>query len=444
MNLYEHRHTFHNYRYKPERYETLLQRLWHFHDQRPLPPRLNRLTREGVYYVRRVRDVHLAPRPVDGRDEYGDPVVPRQSFLAPRRAFRPPELEAVEARFRELHAMNEYLYNGDGSWEQHEYSSAYGAGIPIEAVAYRVLGYLRAYEAFGDPVFLRRAREGGDYLLRERVFADGHLRLEVHLVVELVYTFAGLALLALHRQDPGRADYLDAAGRIGDRLVEEHCTGCSDHAVMPAQLLGPLYRLTGQDRYLKAALRRVSKYAVALQLPYGGWTGADSFVWYHSIITRSAMAAYAATPNTLAYYAKKDRLARCVTAGLNRVLAGQDESGRVKTGRGDITWDYNYTGHTVRWEGGRLVPTASDLRQYTGPDELDLLVSAFEDLAVQPAAIAAHGYAGAMLDRTEVRRADFDTFAVGRYAGFLARLGGLSEQTRRKVGAAPATDRIAA
>ena len=65
--------------------------------------------------------------------------------------------------------------------------------------------------------------------------------------------------------------------------------------------------------------------AVAFQLPYGGWRGADSWIGYHSSIARSVIDTYVALPNTLETYAKKDRLARCITAALNRLLVGQQE-----------------------------------------------------------------------------------------------------------------------
>lgn len=434
MEFYKHRTTFHNYRYKPETYSSVGQRLWHFHDQHPLPPFVNRRLREVMRQYRRLRTVVLAPTVRGERDEFGDVLAPRQTFLAPCTDFVPPSLEKVEARFRDLHQLNEYLYNGDGSWEQHVYSSAYGSGVAIEEVAFRIQGYLAAYEIFGDPIYHQRAVEGGEYILRERLFADGHLRLESHMVTELEYTFAGCGLLALHQNDPVRTDWLDAARRIGDRLVEEHCTGCSDHATMPAQLLGPLYQLTGDASYLKAALQRVFRYAVDLQLPYGGWTGPDSFIWYHSIITKSVLSAYVATPNTLAYYAKKDRLARCLTAGINRLLAAQDETGQIKMGRGEQTWDYSYADHMVTFEDGNLVHAPFELHRYTGPYELDLLMAAFERLAVQPAAVAAMGYAELMLQQTEYGRADFETFAMGRCAQFLSRLARGSKQTQREVG----------
>jgi hypothetical protein len=425
---------FHEYRYRPVTPAGLYERLWQLHDDHPLPEWLDRPLREALYLGRRLRHALATPRPRDGRDEHGDPIPPRQEIVEPVRLFQAPSLEQVRARFQALHAMNEHLYHGDGSWEPHRYMFLYGAGIPIEEVAFRVLGYLDAYSAFGEPEYLARALEGGRYLLERRVFADGHLRLQGHMVVDLCYTFAGRALLALWRHDPSVEAYRTAALAIGDRLVEHHIAGSLDHAAIPAQLLGPLYRLTGRRRYLDAALKRVLRSAVAFQLPYGGWAGEGSWTWYHAIIARSAMEAYVSTPNTLRYYAKLDRIARCITAALNRMLLAQDAEGRIKMGRGREELDYNYTDYAATFDGERFRPATFTLRDYSGHEELDLLASAYEELGVQQAIPAAHGYARFLLAREAVVRVEFDTHAVGRYAAFLVWLHGRSEQTRRELG----------
>ncbi len=433
--------TFHCYRYRPAAYKGLYKRLWHFHDRHPLPAPLNRAAREVLYHARRARLRLTTPAPRDGRDEFGDPVVPRQRYLPPAQPFQSVPLDLVRARFRELHAANEHLYSGDGSWIPHPRMPLYGAGVPIEEVSERILGYLAAHEAFGDPVYLERAEEGGRYLLERRLFADGHLRLEGHLVVELVYTYAGRALLALWERDRSASEYLDGATLIADRLLEEHYGGALDHVAKPAQLLAPLYRLTGREEYLAAALKRALR-VVRFQLPYGGWPGDDARMWYHSIIARSVIDTYVATPNTLAHYAKKDRLARCVTAALNRVLAAQDEDGRIKIGRGDGTRDPLFAEYEdqfaricVRFTGSGFVPERLPLSDYVGVDQMDLLVGAFEELAVQPAAVAAHGYARVAVRAPAINRLEFETHLVGRYAQFLHRLSKTNPHLREKLGA---------
>ena len=57
---------FHHYRAKPKRY-TPYDRLWHWHDNHPLPPRLNKVARELLYYGRRLKQKIVTPRPRHGR-----------------------------------------------------------------------------------------------------------------------------------------------------------------------------------------------------------------------------------------------------------------------------------------------------------------------------------------------------------------------------------------
>jgi hypothetical protein len=288
-------------------------------------------------------------------------------------------------------------------------------------------------------VFLKRAQEGGRYLLERRLFANGHLRLEAHLVIELEYAYAGCALLALWEHDRAQTEYLRAAIKIGDRLVEEHIGGAIDHALKVAQLLGPLYRLTGNETYLRAVLRR-SLRAVALQLPYGGWPGQDSRIWYHCIIARGLIDAYVVTPNTLAYYTKRDRIARAITAALNRVLLSQSETGEVKIDRGNRDTNQWFACHerlllrsTVSFTGGQFVPASLSLRDFVPRDVIDFLTAAFDELAVQPAAIAVHGAALVLMESSAFHRLEFETYMVGRYAQFLKGVTQLNSETAKRL-----------
>lgn len=430
---------FHHYRYRAP-CTSLYGFVWTWHDEHPLPTPLNKAAREALYWGRRLRQRLVTPKPQDGRDEYGDPVASRYGYPQPRRPFSPIPLEDVEARFREIHDANELLYNGDGSWVPHPLMPLHGSGIPIEEVSERVLGYLAAYEAFGDPSYLRRAEEGGRYLLDRRVFANGHLRLEAHLVIELEYAYAGRALLALWEQDRSRSEYLDAACLIGDRLMEEHIGGAIDHALKATQFLAPLYRATGREAYLRVALRRASR-ALALQLPYGGWPGGDRRIWYHCIIARGLIDTYVAAPNTLKYYVKRDNLARSITAALNRVSHAQAPDGSVKVGRGDGSRDPLFETtqdvlekHSCNLVGGRFVRAPLRLQDYPIRDVIDFLTAAFEELAIEPAAIAAHGHAAVAMRAPAFHRLEFETYAIGRYAQFRSRLERLNTHTRHRVG----------
>ena len=151
------------------------------------------------------------------------------------------------------------------------------------------------------------------------------------------------------------------------------------------------------------------------------------------MIARGVMATYIALPNTLAHYATKDRLAQCFTAALNRVLLGQKPDGQLPQMRGDGEFDYNITQHAVVLQADGFVRAPFRLEDHTAASQMDFLVACFEELAVTPAALAAHGYAHVMLRPTPAVRLEFETAAAGRYARFLVWLQGRSPQVRRRL-----------
>lgn len=433
---------FHDYRSKPDRYTPWL-RLWHWHDDHPLPPRLNKAARSVLFHARRMRQRWSTPDPVDGKDEHGEPVVSSYGYPEPVRPFRQVSLADVERRFRQIHAANETLYNGDGSWDPHPFMPLSGSGIPLEEVADRVVGYLGAFEAFGDPVYLERAEAGGHYLVEQRLMANGHIRLQGHHVVELEYGYAGCALLELWARDRSQTHWFDAARRIGDRLLEEHIGGAIDHALKAVQVLAPLYVWTGDERYLRAAIKRAFR-AVHLQLPYGGWPGCDSRIWYHCIIARGLVEAYVATPNTLAYYAKKDRLARAITAATNRFALAQEPEGHVRVGRGpDDPVCTTVAGALAEEVAGFDPDTGAFYKSQMAPeafvprDTMDFLTTLYEELGVRPAAVMAHGLAAVAVRPSPHLRLEFETFVVGRYAQFAHRLRSRNRTIWSEIGLLP-------
>ena len=416
-----HFHAWRGNRWTPT---TTYGRVWAALDGRPLPPGLDRVARACVRGVRRARFAYGAMR--SGPPAHETPPVTDDGVLPAPGDAEPPDLDALARRFAEVHEANEALARPDGSWDPQPFRGRDGRGVAVEEAALRVPGYLGAFDATGEPEYLRRAERAGDHILRSRLFADGHLLLQDHLAPDLPYSFAGAALLDLWRRSPSeRGDHLRAASLIGDRLLEYPVSGSVNHACCPAWLLAPLYRATGDARYLRGAVRRVTATAVPFQLPHGGWAGHESWSCYHGIITKALVVTYTAVPFFPRWYGVKDRLARAIVRALNHFVVAQGPTGRIEP-RGPLALDREVEErgraglNRARLSRGRFVRSGSEAVDPDEGYEMDAWVTAHLELGVAPD--VAHGMGRWLAGRTSARRYEMETYAVGRYLGLRASL----------------------
>ena len=291
--------------------------------------------------------------------------------------------------------------------------------MSVEEAAFRIPGYLAAFRATGRTVYRERAFAAGDYLLRERVFADGHILLQGHPSIDFAYSAVGRALIELWQTDQTRVDFLDAARRIGEQLMRYPISGSANHACISAQLLAPLYRITGEVRFRKSYLSRVFRH-IPFQLNAGHWPGYNEYLWYQSIILRSLVDAYVVLPFTPEFTSRKDRLAKSITAAANWFIANQKPDGRFPLMSNTPPAGFAEN-EVVSFDGNEFAP-ASIEGGYRGHGgyELDALISVVERLGAVEFAPMIHGYAKALMATGLLWRLEFNTMAAGRYIGFLA------------------------
>lgn len=416
---------FHHYRTSRGSPQHLYERLWNFHDRHPLPYWLNVAARRVLHFFRRLRILILSQltpyrrgrsgqeRPVD-RFEIAS--VGSGSAISQNK----PSRERAHERFAHVHELNRKLRTDQGGWIAQPQATYHGEGISIEEIGLRVDGYLAAYRATGASEYLDTAREACDYLRSERIYADGHIRLQGHLVIDITYAFAGRALLALY-EHTGDDALLETACLIGDRLVDYHISGSVNHAVTPVQLLAPLYQHTGTRRYREEARRRLFRAAVPTQMPYGGWLGHESWIWYHAMITKSLVLGYVSLPFDINHQSDKDRLAQTITAALNRFLEDYRENGSVRIRPEPplcetVDDECHYSASI--FQDGRFQHVE------TSPDQgyghwngyvLDALVTAYEYLEVRELLPMIDHVGGAVASSQMVSRLEFDTLGAGRY-----------------------------
>ena len=405
---------FHGYRGNRWTPKGLYGRAWATADGVALPPSLTRALRFGVSGVRRLRVSvrgHRAP--------HGD-AVRRNAVLPACADFAPTSAASAAAAFEAVHQANEALSRPDGSWDPHPFAEYAGRGVSVEEAALRIPGYLDAFDATGREVYRARAEEAGEHLLR-RTSAAGDLHLQAHLVPDLPYGFAGAALLALWDRDrAGRPDLLDAARRIGDRLLDYPIAGSVNHACTPVWTLAPLYTATGDPRYLKGAVRRVRRTALAFQLPDGAWPGHESWMGYQGITTRALIELYAAVPFFPEWYPLKDVLAETITAALNRFVVAQDASGRLhdehpSACRGEQKGRARTRRQLAVFDGATFRPADGGADQDARGYEMDALAAAHTLLGVDERPM--HGLMMAGTGATN--RYELKTLALGRYLSVL-------------------------
>jgi len=404
--------------------------LWKFDDRHPLPRSLNTFARFALYLLRRVRFFVLAQL-----SAYRCGASGQEALVGSIRVSNTMELvspldsskaaNCAQERFEHVNQVNRRLRTNRGAWHAQPHAIYYGQGVSIEEVALRVLGYMAAFRATGLMEYLDEAREGCSYLRTYRIYADGHLRLQGHQVIDMTYAYGGAALLSVYEHTGNKA-LLSVARRIGDRLIEYHISGSVNHAVVPAYLLEPLYRYTGDVRYRNALRKRLFRTAVPFQLPYGGWLGHESWIWYHAIITKSLVLGYSALPFDLQHQSDKDRLARTITAALNRFIEAFDaaqasfrirpEPPLCETTEDEVYYrTSNYSEQSFK-----------SVRNLSGPYGawngyvLDALITAYEHLDVHALTPLIDQFGCAVCRSREVSRLEFDTLGAGRFFEYVA------------------------
>jgi hypothetical protein len=408
----------------PEATESLFDRVWRWHNRRPLPAGLNAWVRHHpLFYARRAAerrrfraDLNV---PVGERDSKGDVSVPGDRLVPVRYDGFDVTAGEMLGRLEWLEEVNRALYVVGKGWVAQPYALYAGKGVAIEELYCRFMGYLYAYRATGDAAW--EAKAGGcAALLRGRLFGKGHVLLQGHLVIDIPYAITAQALF-LWAAHTGERAWVEAALSVTDVLVLYHTSGSINHGIMPCVALAEAYRVTGEVRYLQAALARVKRTAFRYQLSAGGWAGHEQFSWYHANITTSLVSTYQALPFDLQYQSAKDRAAEAIVRAVNRLIGMQRADGSLRPARGDGVFDELYrdwkrtpAAEVARFEGGRFVPAPTgdgEFPMYAW--EMLCLLTLTDDLGMTHVAELVKGYASVVARQEQVWRAEMQTMAAG-------------------------------
>ncbi len=283
-----------------------------------------------------------------------DPV-PEDHLLEPKARFPEPTLEHLKKCFAYVHALSEAAYHGKGVWADSDpkrLASLPQASRPLNVIdpkfpplyrntAWRVIGYERAYCADKDKTYLERIRAGADYLVREqqpdgsflywRGREDGWPN-SPHLL--FCTASPGLALLDAYRIT-GEKKYLQAALKTADWLFKAGVSPNNNYNSFAVWSLCDMYRETRDPRFLENAVEKTVKGVYPNQLPNGAWAGHNSWIFYHSIIIRGFAALYGALPDG---HPEKPELRRRLIRATNHLIVEQRKNGFLRSCFDEEEW----------------------------------------------------------------------------------------------------------
>ncbi len=420
--------SFHHFRpsFWPRR--SLFYLVWWCYDRYPLPSTINIRIRLLLFAMRKIVFAlkYRKKKFVYGYDN-SLKKAQRLYILTPT-AFPFPKEKKVLQRFELIHNINETLYNVEGAWVPQPLTEYFGKGISIEEIALRVRGYMAAYSATNNPLYLAKATDGCKYLLKKRIFQDGHIYLQGHIALDLPYAFAGEALLCVWKLIPADSELLEKARKIADRLIEYQIAGSVNHAVVPVQFLAQLYQITGEKKYLNNSIKRLFRSAIPFQLPYGGWLGHESWIWYHALILRSLIIGYVSLPSTSAYYAKKDKLACAINAAINRFMLEQKDDGSFPMRPPNPVCEHTDDNRFIKQkavyntEGFQQVNDVGVGYGSWHGYVIDSLVTAYELLDTKEVLPCLNRYAQNITSSDYIWRLEFDTLGAGRLLEYSMKL----------------------
>ncbi len=249
--------------------------------------------------------------------------------------------EQVLDHFRHYHERSESTYRGNGTWENTEYRIAHPL---VRDSSRRAQGYMRAFAATKNPLYRERGRAALDWLITDQK-PDGHFTwwnapAGTDNRVDCQYTTAeGGSALAEGYAFFGDPRYRAASARAAE--WEESCelVWNTNYVLFAAWHLAKHYRITGEQRWLDAAVLRVARCAIPRQAPDGSWRegegapaaliGHNQRIWYHAIILRGAIEVYRVLP---AEHAVREPLLHCIQAGVDRAVAMQTSEGAIPVG----------------------------------------------------------------------------------------------------------------
>lgn len=236
------------------------------------------------------------------------------------------------------HERSESTYRGNGTWVNVEYDIEHPL---VRDSSRRAQGYMRAFTVTQEPVYRERAKAALDWLLTDQK-PDGHFTwwntpAGTDNLVDCQYTTAeGASALAEGYVFFGDPRYLAASARAAEWGEQCELVWNTNYVMFTTWHLAKHYRITGERRWLDAAIHRVVHCAIPRQEADGSWregedvpaelVGHNLRIWYHAIILRGLIEVYRVLPSD---HPVRGPLLRCIQSGVRRALDMQTPGGEI-------------------------------------------------------------------------------------------------------------------
>ena len=261
----------------------------------------------------------------------------------PVKKFEPPSRSAAAAYFAGVHAICEHNRNADGSYfhgtsgdpdvtfDEIIKESRTDHPIPRDT-AHCVLGYMEMLQHDPEPIYRERARAGLDWLVKEQE-PDGCYRLwtrkrEGQVPHHGCLFETGIAASALAKGYDTFQDerYLVASARAARWELDWPVDRNVNFNAFAIWHLAEHYRLTHDDALLERTIYKTRQAMLVPQQGNGGWTGHNSWIWYHGINVRAYAALYSVLPERHPF---RGELGGALRASLSYALHLQTDNGAI-------------------------------------------------------------------------------------------------------------------
>jgi len=285
--------------------------------------------------------------------------------------FSIPSVEALKEFFWKMHLKAEERYNGDGSWGKRTQWSTGGYGPEpdgykpsnlglLRHTSWNLLSYISAYKVDNKEIYLKRAREGLEYLLRNQCDAS-----TPNLLGKNWPRFREYRWYSLNRRWPftrsvegafpwrafsdkvvtspfetgvdGRAvaegykffkdkRYLESSIKAAEWELHEPIHSNVNYNSLTIWHLVAHYEITGDEDILESAICRMEQGVISKQLENGAWLGHNAWIWYHGFNARAMVELYRVLPKENPF---REKLYGPTVAAINHIIASQRENGSL-------------------------------------------------------------------------------------------------------------------